>query len=150
MRRAQGNMSWSDSMSSSITLTGSRVNVGRQHRASRLRPPPGDQTLQRLVRELHASRIVEEPEDDEDPEDVAAVELEPLDRLTHMSPQPPIATDDPAVSSLSSSSRSRRVLLRLKRRAQRLAYLVSYHMSQMWHQYAASNVLYRPLQMGIY
>ncbi|KAJ2840466.1 hypothetical protein J3B02_006228, partial [Coemansia erecta] len=78
-------MSWSDSMSSSITLTGSRVNVPRQHRrASRLARARGlgaaanntndgnnsnNQTLQRLVRELHESRIEEIDEIEEEPEE---------------------------------------------------------------------------------
>ncbi|KAJ2778248.1 hypothetical protein GGI15_004234 [Coemansia interrupta] len=151
MRRAQVNMSWSDSMSSSITLTGSRANVARQHRGSRLRPSPGDQTLQRLVRELHASRIAEEPEYNME-EELAAIL--PADITSAVNPQhtpdDQITPSTSTSSSSSSSSRSRRMLLSIKRKTQRLAYLLSYHISRMWQHYASANVLYRPLQMGLY
>ncbi|KAJ2389684.1 hypothetical protein GGI05_003430 [Coemansia sp. RSA 2603] len=145
MRRAQVNMSWSDSMSSSITLTGSRANVARQHRGSRLRQT-GDPTLQRLVRELHASRIEEEPEDEI--EEMAAA-AQPRIAPERANTQP-LNNAPASTSSSTSSSRGRRMLIKLQRKARQLARLVSYYLSRMLQEYAATNVVYRPLQMGMY
>ncbi|KAJ2596580.1 hypothetical protein H4R99_004868 [Coemansia sp. RSA 1722] len=178
MRRAHMNMSWSDSMSSSITLTGSRVNVQRQHGTSRLARGAGqgtaasrnnNQVLQRLVRELHESRIEEESE--EESFELPSVAAPVPDRSYHVpehhrhqyqqqqqqqeySQRAPSAVDSIGethqTSASQRSSRSKRLIDRFKHKIRRLAHLISYYASMVGREYAASVVYYRPIQMGMY
>ncbi|KAJ2315008.1 hypothetical protein IWW52_004143 [Coemansia sp. RSA 2704] len=162
MRRAHVHMSWSDSMASSMTVTGSRSLVVRQHGNSRLaRNPPRvsehDQTLRRLVQELSASRIEEEPEEEE---------------LSGQSPPAPLRnhrsansnreqrvvrgeTRELETAALESSapetlSRRKRVARAIKANVSRLLHLIAYYLRRAMEEYAASASVYRPLQYTMY
>ncbi|KAJ2820597.1 hypothetical protein IWW50_004998 [Coemansia erecta] len=142
-------MSWSDSMSSSMTLTGSRSLVVRPHGASRLaRGPPrmsgADPTLRRLVQELNASRIVEEPEDELD-------NNHPLSNNNAAQTEiggPGSGTPEPSVTE--PLSRRKRVARSIKTKTQRLLHLIAHYMRRLLEEYSAAASIYRPLQYSVY
>ncbi|KAJ2820794.1 hypothetical protein FBU31_005110 [Coemansia sp. 'formosensis'] len=177
MRRARHYQSWSDSMASSITLSGTIPPVSRQpySGSSRLAQPGSNashanQTLSRLVRELNASRIDEESDEESEGERTGmTAENQRPDRVQPRSSQRRMFHTDHSsssrrthshqTSSLSdladpegslALSRRQRAAHTIKRRTRRLLYLISYYLSQFMHDLGSTAVTYRPLQFGIY
>ncbi|KAJ2666990.1 hypothetical protein IW148_000409 [Coemansia sp. RSA 1199] len=139
MRRAHLHMSWSDSMASSVTLGGNRSLAVRPP-TSRLtrgtqRMSGTDQTLRRLVQDLGASRIQEEPEDETENTPLSANEIAQVENR------------DPELSTevIEPLSRRKRVVRSIKTKTQQLLRLISYYMQRFIDDYNASASIYRPL-----
>ncbi|KAJ2891537.1 hypothetical protein IWW38_003578 [Coemansia aciculifera] len=176
MRRAH-HQSWTDSMASSITLSGSMSAAGRAPpTGSRLARPGAHTTnplaLRRLVHELNASRIDEESNEEEEEFDdegertgmTAEAEhpdrmhprlMSPLDRSARH-PQreamlrASVFDDEPEDGSLA-QSRGLKAARTVKRKTRRLLYLISYYISRFIHELGSTTaVTYRPVQFGIY
>ncbi|KAJ2729607.1 hypothetical protein H4S00_000399 [Coemansia sp. D1744] len=135
-------MSWSDSMASSVTLSGNRALA--RPPASRLsrgtqRVSVTDQTLRRLVQDLSASRIQEEPEDETEsnPLSTTDVRVENRDPESSTEPQAPL-------------SRRKRIARSIKTKTQQFLHLIAYYIQRFIDDYNASASIYRPLYYSTY
>ncbi|KAJ1859446.1 hypothetical protein GGH12_000220 [Coemansia sp. RSA 1822] len=144
MRRAHLHMSWSDSMASSVTLGGNRSLAVRPP-TSRLtrgtqRMSGTDQTLRRLVQDLGASRIQEEPEDETENTPLSTNEIAQVEN------------GDPELSTevIEPLSRRKRVVRSIKTKTQQLLRLISYYIQRFIDNYNASASIYRPLYYSTY
>lgn len=155
-------MSWSDSMASSITLTGSKPAIPRQNNhyySGRRTETFMNPELRRLVRELNDSQIIELPEEEEEAErNVAIPRVEQqISSTQRQMPQTRSYTSNATTpgGTTSSNENSRRskthtIVRSLKRKIQRLLHLLSYYSSRLIREYSATAVTYRPLQFGVY
>ncbi|KAJ2474852.1 hypothetical protein IWW56_005684 [Coemansia sp. RSA 2131] len=144
MRRAHLHMSWSDSMASSVTLGGNRSLAVRPP-TSRLtrgtqRMSGTDQTLRRLVQDLSASRIQEEPEDETENTPLSANEIA---QVENRDPESSTEVIEPL-------SRRKRVVRSIKTKTQQLLRLISYYIQRFIDDYSASASIYRPLYYSTY
>ncbi|KAI8325814.1 hypothetical protein GQ54DRAFT_295179 [Martensiomyces pterosporus] len=165
-------------MASSITLTGTRSNVARQHPSSqpsqshRITQP--NIALRRLVQELNASRIYDIPEEEEEEEghgNAAQDENHGQQRQRNVALRPShgvtthtttvanrrhahgdlmsLPLADTAASSLT-PSRRRKVVTALRAKLRRLCHLLSYYLSMLVVDLSTTQVTYRPLQFTMY
>ncbi|KAJ2454980.1 hypothetical protein EV183_001084 [Coemansia sp. RSA 2336] len=143
-------MSWSDSMASSVTLTGSRQINNRPRRPGHLARSAQqantlDPNLRRLVRELNASRIDEEEEEEE--------ENSVQNRLGYPSENQAVSStaEQRAAASGTSTklSRRKRAIRTVKSKLSTLLHLITHYLRRAIEEYGAMS-MYRPLQYGMY
>ncbi|PIA18692.1 hypothetical protein COEREDRAFT_6401 [Coemansia reversa NRRL 1564] len=152
MRRAYGHVSWTDSMASSITLTGSRSVAVRQYGGNRsVRPYPRtgepDQILRRLVQDLNASRIDEETEEDLLRENTDGYTDNIFQTTVTLSSNP--ERDSNGVPD-TATSRRKKVAHIIKTKSLRLLRLIAYYLRRLIQDYTATASMYRPLQYRLY
>ncbi|KAJ2160426.1 hypothetical protein GGF46_002252 [Coemansia sp. RSA 552] len=169
-------MSWSDSMASSMTVSGSRSvaarppgegGLGGSSNSRLARPARREQMLRRLVQELNASRIIEEEGNESPSLDEEAGASRDLERTwialnggggnqvtrnelaSHALISGP-APSAPASQSTASVSRKTRVLRAAGSKVRRLLYLIAYYLRRAVDEYSAGASVYSPLQYRMY